>query len=437
MLLSFTVSNILSFKEAQTLSMVAVSHGKDDINPQNTFAVAEHSATRLLKSALVFGANASGKSNFIRAFGMLRDVVLHSQTVLDEQQCPTKHLIPFLLAQDTHDQPSVMEVVFYEDGLRYRYGLEVQAGKIAGEWLYYTPKLRETLLFERDSQAVEFNKQGFPEAAALVKSGQLQQTRDTVPFVSVLATRNGTHSMKLVNWFNRLSIISGTQEHGYMGFTVDLMQKDKDFKRWLLGVLDHFQIEDLNFVEVEAPQVNFDLPDDETELSDLLSSLNRFSKKQKSVELLVTKRVNTASGEQHVQFPLSIESEGTKKLIHLLGPIYHSIMNKRILIIDELEAKFHTLLTRYLFRLYHQHNQSGSQIIAAAHDTSLMNTQDFRRDQIWFVDKNELGSSELYSLVEFKERARQLKQQYGPDYLAGAFGAVSLFDNFDQIESMM
>jgi hypothetical protein len=112
-------------------------------------------------------------------------------------------------------------------------------------------------------------------------------------------------------------------------------------------------------------------------------------------------------------------------------------MNKRILIIDELEAKFHTLLTRYLFRLYHQHNQSGSQIIAAAHDTSLMNTQDFRRDQIWFVDKNELGSSELYSLVEFKERARQLKQQYGPDYLAGAFGAVSLFDNFDQIESMM
>lgn len=437
MLVSFSVDNILSFKETQTLRMEAVSHGKDDINPQNTFSVPERSESRLLKSALVFGANASGKSNFIRAMAMFRDIVLYSQAVLDEQSSPTKQVIPFLLAQANTQQASVMEVVFYEAGIRYRYGLELQAGRVAGEWLFYTPKTRETLLFNREGQEVEFNKQGFPEAAQFVKSGRVQQTRENVPFISLLATHNGTHSQNLVRWVNRLAIISGTREQGYMGFTIELMKKDADFKAWLLSVLGHFQIANLDVVEVDAPELNLTASGEQAELQDLFSSINRLSKNQKSDELRVTKQLVSEKEEVSIQFPLAFESEGTKKLIHLLGPIYDSIQHKRILIIDEFEAKFHSLLTRYLFRIYHHKNQSGSQIIAAAHDTSLMNTNDFRRDQIWFVDKNEQGSSQIYSLVEFKERARQLKQQYGTDYLAGAFGAISLFDSFDQINEMM
>lgn len=435
MLVSFSVENVLSFKHPQSLRMEAVSHGKDDINEQNTFSVPGFEEHRLLKSALVFGANASGKSNFIRALAMFRDIVLRSQAVLDEQSSPVRQVMPFLLAEDSPQQPSVMEAVFYEAGIRYRYGLELRAGRVVGEWLFYTPKARETLLFNREGQEVEFNKQGFSEASRFVKSGQVQQTRESVPFVSLLATHNGTHSQNLVRWVNRLAVISGTLEQGYMAFTIDLMKKDPAFKTWLLSVLSHFQIANLDVVEVEAPELNLKASDEQAELHDLLSSLNRLSKNQKSNQLLVTKRVDSEGVS--VQFPLAFESEGTKKLIHLLGPIYDSIQNKRILIIDELEAKFHSLLTRYLFRIYHQKNESSSQIVAAAHDTSLMNTQDFRRDQIWFVDKNEQGSSEIYSLVEFKERARQLKQQYGPDYLAGAFGAISLFDNFDQIDEMM
>jgi len=404
MLVSFSVENILSFKGSQALRMEAVSSGKDDINPLNTFNVLGGDHTRLLKSALMFGANASGKSNFIHAMAMFKDIVLRSQTVLEERESPARQVTPFLLAKESTQQPSAMEVVFYEDGILYRYGLEVQAGRVSGEWLYYTPKARETMLFVREGQEVEYNKQGFPEAAPFVKGGKVQQTRESVPFVSLLATYNGTHSQNLVSWVNRLAIISGTREQGYMGFTIELMKKDAEFKAWLLKVLSHFQIANLDVVEVE---------------------------------LVVTKTVAGGQEGLSVQFPLAFESEGTKKLIHLLGPIYDSIQNKRVLVIDELEAKFHSLLTRYLFHIYHQKNETGSQIIAAAHDTSLMDTQYFRRDQIWFVDKNEHGSSEIYSLVEFKERARQLKQQYGEDYLAGAFGAISLFEKFDQIDEMM
>lgn len=437
MLVSFSVENVLSFQEGQALRMEAVSRGKDDINPLNAFPAPGNDHTRLLKSALIFGANASGKSNFIRALSLFRRIVLHSQAALEEHDSPTDHVVPFLLARESAQQPSVMEVVFYEAGIRYRYGLEIQAGGVVGEWLFYTPSARETMLFNREGQEVEYNKQGFAEAAPFVKEGRVQQTRDSVPFVSLLASHDGKHSQNLVRWVNRLAVISGTQEQGYMGFTIELMKKDAEFKAWLLEILDYFQIADLNVVEVEMPEVGLDVPDDQVELQNLLSSLNRLSKKQKSQSLKVTKRVVAGGETTRMEFPLSFESEGTKKLIHLLGPIYDSIKNKRILVIDELEAKFHTLLTRFLFRIYHQKNASGSQIIAAAHDTSLMATEDFRRDQIWFVDKDSRGSSELYSLVEFKERARQLKAHYGRDYLAGAFGAVSLFERVEDIEEMM
>lgn len=437
MLVSFSVENILSFKDSQTLRMDAVSHGKDDINSQNTFIVAEDNTQRLLKSALVFGANASGKSNFIRAIGLFREIVLRSQAALEDGANPIKQLTPFLLTKESVQQPSVMEVVFYEAGTRYRYGLEIKDQRIQAEWLFYTPKARETQLFSRAGDTVEFNKEGFPEAASFVKNDKIQQTRDNVPFISVLASHNGMHALNIIRWVNRLAIISGTEELGYMGFTIELMKKEPDFKSWLLDVLQYFQIENLEVVEVEAPVVNLKVSGDQTDLQDLLTSLNRFSKNKKSQELIVTKKGFSEEGDFNVEFPLAFESDGTKKLIHLLGPIYDSIKNKRILVIDEVEAKFHTLLTRHLFRIYHQKNEAGSQIIAAAHDTSLMNTHDFRRDQIWFVNKNAQGSSEIYSLVEFKEKARQLKQEYSSDYLAGAFGAVSLFDSFSQIEEVM
>lgn len=437
MLVSFSVENILSFKDSQTLRMDAISHGKDDINPINCFSVAEGTDERLLKSALIFGANASGKSNYIRALDIFREIILSSQIVLKDEANPLSRLIPFLLDKKTTLKPSVMEIVFYEAGFRYRYGLEVQAGRIVAEWLLYTPNKRETPLFNREGQTIEFNKEGFSEAASFVKNGEVQQTRDTVPFISVLASHNGTHASNLVRWVNRLAIISGVEEQGYMGFTLGLMQKDSDFKQWLLKILQNFQIDNLNVMEVEAPEINFNISGKDTELNDLLTSINRFSKNKKSLEVVVTKKIASDEGGAAVDFPLAFESEGTKKLIHLLGPIYDSIKNKRVLVIDELEAKFHSLLTRFLFKIYHQENTTGSQIIAAVHDTALMDTRDFRRDQIWFVDKNDQGSSEIYSLVEFKEKARQLKQQYGPDYLAGAFGAVSLFENLAEIEEAM
>lgn len=432
MLVSFSVGNTFSFNDVQTLHMEAVNSRKDNINLENAQTLVFNLDERLLESALIFGANASGKSNFIRALAVFRQIVLYSQSILDEDELPALSITPFLLNTKNLTQPSIMEVVFYEKETRYRYGLEVLKGQIQREWFFYTPTNRETMLFERDQQLVKINREGFTEAQPFVTGSDILRTRPVVPFVSVLASQNGEHSLNLVNWFNKIAVISGVYEDSYMAFTKQLIEEDQLFKEWLTEVLGHFQISGVDLsetaVQVRRPHTMLDI------------AANWNEKPRKAVkrkEIIVLKQVEENGHKFQRSFPLSIESEGTRKLIHLLGPIYDAIKNQRILIIDEFEAKFHSLLSKYLFRIFHLKNTAGGQIIAAVHDTNLMDTKYFRRDQIWLVDKNAEGASELYSLVEFKEKARQLKRHYGDEYLQGAFGAVALFESQDELDKVM
>lgn len=436
MLLSFSLGNLFSFKNIQTLRMdAAASSSRDDILQENVFFGPETYETRILKSALLFGANASGKTNCLKALTVLRNIILNSQAALDDSQRPLRKLIPYLLDQASMNQPSVLEVEFYQNGTKYRYGLEANSNQIFGEWLFYTPTTRETMLFNRSEQLVEFNKAGFSEAARLVKNDQVQQTRQDVPFLSVLAANNGQHSLEIVRWFNQMRMLSGTEELGHSKFTHELLKSDPEFKQWALQILNKLGIDDLRIDEVEVPEFNF--TNVAPEIKNVLSAVGQLSKNQKGTRLMIIKHVKHENGNFKVEFPPDFESEGTRKLINMLGPIYDTIRNKRVLLIDEIEAKFHSLLTRFVLKTYHENNISGSQIIATAHDTNLMDTRYYRRDQIWLVE-NELGNgSQLYSLIEFKEKARQLKQQYGPDYLSGAFGAISLFESLEQVEGLM
>lgn len=433
MLVSFSVGNAFSFDAVQTLHMEAVSNRKDDGLLNNVHETTGSSKERLLESALIFGANASGKSNLIKSLFLMHNIILRSQSTLDEEELPGTHLIPFLLSVPNLQQPSIMEVVFYENNTRYRYGFEILESKIVSEWFFYTPNNRETLLFERQGQSVKFNYEGFLEAKDFVSDGEVKKTRVHVPFASVLASANGKHSLSLVGFFNKLAFVSGVEEFSYIDFTQKLIEKDSDFKEWLVSILNNFQIADVDLTEVtvkvnQSSNQNADLAD---------NWFNKQSKTIKRKEVVIIKPVKGEGETRYARFPLGLESEGTKKLIHLLGPIYDAIKNKRILLVDEFEAKFHTLLSKFIFKVFHEKNNTGGQVIAAVHDTNLMDTRYFRRDQIWLVDKNQDGASELYSLVEFKEKARQLKQSYSSDYLQGAFGAVTLFENQEELERVM
>ncbi|EOC1429088.1 ATP-binding protein [Cronobacter dublinensis] len=429
MMVNFSLSNAFSFRDAQNLSMLAVSSSKDDINQANVVTLKNE---RVLKSALIFGANASGKSNLIKTLSLMRDIVLHSVQAIESSI--TKNVIPFLLSEAGPNSPTEMEVVFISEGVKYRYGISLLQGVIKEEWLYYTPSSRETILFERDSNSIEINKAAFGEANLFVKDGLIQKTRADVPFISVVAGFDGEHSKRVVNWFSDIAVISGSNESAFTAITLKLINESSDFKSWIKKILPAFQISDIYLDEV-APELPFnDIKTDDDNLKNLFSSIANLAKTQKMFSLRVIKK--TANGE--ISVPIDFESEGTKKIVYLLGPIYNAMKSGGLLLVDEFDSKFHTLLSKFLFALFHEQSEHGSQIIAAVQDVNLMSTEFFRRDQIWFVDKDiKSGGSNIYSLVEYKEKQRTLKASYGHDYLTGAFDAIPLFNDYKHIDVLM
>lgn len=432
MLVNISLSNMWSFRDTQNLSMLASDSKKDDINQLNIQSIGD-AEERVLKSALVFGANASGKSNLIKAIGFMKDIVLSSISSIETSI--SKSIVPYLLREENFENPSEIEIVFYAENVKYRYGLSVKDGEIIEEWLYYTPQARETKLFERNKMLIDYNKSSFSEADLFVKKGTIEKTRADVPFISVLSGFNGEHATIVTDWFKKTHILNGITDSHYSDFTYKQIQNDPSFRSWLLKILKAFQISDLRVIdEVLDERLNKIDTTDET-IRKLVDSFKEFQKAKKinRANLLVVKKVDG----REIEFPLALESDGTRKLINILGPIYDSMMGGERLIIDEFDSKFHTLLSKHLFRIFHAESNQGCQIIAAVQDVNLMDTECFRRDQVWFVDKDDEGASELYSLVEYKEKSRSLKNNYGGDYLEGAFGAIPLFNSFESIDRLM
>lgn len=408
--------------------MLAVDSERDNINKINVI----EGDVRALKSALIFGANASGKTNVINAVLFLKEMLFDSVKEINENI--SLRAIPFLLDPANFKKPIEVEVVFIHDNLRYRYGISILKGKVNEEWLYYTPSIRETKLFERDGMHVSVNKSSFSEAEEFVDSetGMVLKTRDNVPFVSVLALFDAMHSKNVISWFKNLNVISGIQEAGFKNFTMDLLRENEDFKSWAVDVLKSFQISGFNVEEVELSDVFAGVKSNNKSINKILDGVKDLQG-EKNFTLKVKKKMK--KGE--IEFPIGFESEGTKKVIYLLGPIYDSIINGKVLFIDEFDSKFHTLLSKYLLRIFNSEFNKKSQVICIAQDANLMSTDIFRRDQIWFVDKSDDGSSYLYSLVEFKDKSRKLRLLYGDKYLSGSYDAIPLFDDYDYIENIM
>lgn len=429
MLIGFSFENVASFKEAQNLSMEISTLKKDEILPENTLNTIHSSP--LLKSTLIYGANASGKTNLIKAIELFKIIVLSSYKNLEQNML--KVVVPFLLDKKTSQTPSVFEITFAEKDTKYRYGIAIFQGKITEEWLYFTPKIRETLLFYRQEQSVEFNKSNFNEIKLFIKlsqnndhMGQLERVAPHIPLVSVLSVFEGEHSQNVVHFFNKIRPISGLNDRDLGAFTFSLMKDNEQFHQWIKPILNDLNIHDLQIDEEEILQ-EIQFPDDLHQQHSLKLNIQ-----ERHLRVNVKKYLSFS--EETIDFPLQFESEGTRKVIHLLGPIYDTLMNGNILFIDEFDSKFHTLLSKHIFKLFHQYS-SKSQLIANVQDTNLMDTDYFRRDQIWFVHKDGVGQdSQLYSLAEYKNA---IQKSYSEDYLNGAFDAIPLFSTLDEINCLM
>ncbi|NGZ19369.1 ATP-binding protein [Vibrio aestuarianus] len=440
MLVDFSVQNFASMNEAQELSMLASTSTKEEDGKDNVYEVGKFGIKEVLKSAAIFGANGSGKTNLVSGLSALKRLVLGSLGSNGESSM--SRIVPFLLKENVNDVPTEFEVSFLAEGNLYRYGIAIESGEVAEEWLYWTKNSREAQLFHRVKQTINYNQRSFSEAKLFTKKdGEallVDKTKSTVPFISVLSQFDGEKSNVVTGWFSKVQVISGLREGGFKKFTVELFEENSEFKKWALEVLKSLQIDDVNIVEYEKniPLSRAKHAVDDEELQDVVAKIEGYLEKNKLKEKRIELVKRNANGKPF-SLPLSLESEGTRKLIYLLGPLYDVIKNDLILIVDEFDNKFHTLLCKFIISLYNQKNFGQSQMILTCHDTNLLTKELFRRDQIWFVEKNDNHESELYSLVEYKEHYARKGDSYSKDYLSGKYGAIPLFANVSDLEALI
>jgi AAA15 family ATPase/GTPase len=416
MLIGFSVGNYKSFKETVTLSMVASSiTGEDkDLDENNVFEI--NHRLKLLKSAAIYGANASGKSNLVAAINFMKWFVLNSSK--ETQVSEAIYIEAFRLSTQTEKEPSFFEIVFLLEDKTFRYGFEVNAREVVSEWLFQADDSEEEMLFERDFD--DFILDNFPEG-----QGISDKTRSNALFLSVVAQFNGKVSGKILLWFSKnLQLISGLQDTQYRKETLESFENDRHrrdiiefIKKLDLGITD-IQITNKPLPIVSQKTAMFGFP--YSEIKPAVKTVHRKyddEGKQSAIELFDI--------EKH-------ESEGTNKLFALAGILLDTLRTGKILLIDELDARLHPLITRELICLFNSNetNSHNAQLIFTTHDTNLLSSKTFRRDQIWFTEKDNKGATDLYSLVEYKVGK---DASFERDYMIGKYGAIPFIGNFKEL----
>lgn len=424
MLFEFSVGNYLSFRECKTLNLVAT--GISDFRDSNTFKTSRHT---LLKGAAIYGANSSGKSNFIRALSTMKRIVLTSFYQASTQSLGVN---PYLLHVETAHQPSFFEVLLETGGVRYRYGFEVSNKAVHAEWLFEIKKHAEKPLFLRASEGIEVFG-AFPEGANLES-----KTRENALFLSVTDQFNGPISKNIMLWFQRLTTISGLSHENYESITFQLLGNSET--QPLLN--DFFKSLDLGFDGIQVHREKFNRQALTEEVPDQLLHMmvkDLDGSYKTSIETIHQKFDNDGNATDLVRFDMRVhESAGTNKLFNLSGPVFEALIHGGVLAVDELDSSMHPLLLLAIIRLFHSEkdNPHHAQLIFTTHDTNLFSYGNFRRDQIYFIEKDNYGASDLYSLVEYREEdGNKIRKDrsFENDYLKGRYGAIPMLGNISKI----
>lgn len=400
MLIEFKFSNFFSFKEESNFLMTQVKSFKE---LTDTNVIELNKEFDLLKAAAVYGANGSGKSNFVMAFGIMNDIVFNSfGDSLKKDKDKKNRDFQFKLSSVSEKDNTMFEVSFLQDRYIYRYGFEMYGHNIQKEWLYRKLE-REIPLYIRDKQVFQINRDSFIEGQKFK-----DEVNENVLFLSHLAQYNQPVSKQVIKWFNNTTAINGLDEEHYQDFTADLLKNDPVFKTWAATALKYLEISNIEAGEADGEIITYHNKYDENNL------------------LIGT-----------VPFDSYMESNGTQKLIRILGPIYFTLKHGGVLFVDELDCKLHPNLTRKLLDLFQRYNERQAQFIFSAQDISLLDKDLLRRDQIWFVEKDQFGASTIYSLSEFSSKAVRNTSDFAKKYLDNTFGAADTLEITDKLMSLL
>jgi uncharacterized protein len=451
MLVQVTLENVLSFRDEVTFSMLGVK--SDHSHEDHLFVDVAGKGRSVLPIAAIYGANASGKSNFIEAIAFAKDMIVEGTRA--GQRIPVSS---FKLG-DYFNKPSKFEFIFVCQGNIYNYGFRLNTTRVLEEWLYVTPpeKNREQLVFERitddkDQAQVKYGSslKGRSKKQILFLDLVAQGTRYNQLFLTEAVDRNVETVLPVTKWFiNKLTIIPAESRFKILEKMSRENQEFIDFFENILRIsgtgINSVVVEEesntiLDLEWLSLPPFIRDVYSQDIEsLNDNeILTINLESKESSSKQIFFKKSKNGEGhavqikiklGHRHengsnVYFSVEEESDGTQRLIHLIPALFMIKNNsQRVVLLDEIDRRLHPLLSRQFIEVALQCHKGDSynQFIFTTHDTNLLDRELFRKDEIWFVEKNEQGASQMYSLAEFKiDPNIQLEK----GYLNGRFGAI-------------
>ena len=396
MLVMFRFRNFGPFKDEVVFDMRAIKSYKE--HPYNL--IIQDNSDDLLKVASIYGANASGKTSFMHAYRCFRNITCNSFQKNNKDGTVSflkEQFSPFLFNEFSFDEDTEFEAVYRLNDYEYKYGFIFNANEIVYEWLYRTSitSKRQSIVFERSADRIELGssvKKTCEKYVANIDSDVL-----ALSFFSSLRLR--THSFTdVIDCIVSILPISFSCD-GQASFVLNLYFEEA-------------------FNEQEKPM--------------LLSFLNAIDVGIKDIEVernkkeVVVYTYHTDRKNNQYKVPLDIESDGTKRAIAIYSLLRSAVLFDKGIILDEFNNQLHPLLQKYLINLFYEGSTKG-QLIYTTHDTTLLDKQFMRRDQVWFTNKNEFGESSIYSLAEFK--IRNVKS-FGKDYLGGIYGGIPILKDF-------
>ena len=400
MLIRFSFKNFKSFKNENCLDMEATSLKEHEYN------VVKTENGDYLKVSAIYGANASGKTNVLQAFGYMRNRILKTDD--SRKNTPMEENVFTYMIND--DSISLEVEILAKNGKIYKYGFEVLKDNIISEWLFEKRVNKFYTIFERENNIVSLKNNNKTTEYANIDSRSL--------FLNIFSKidSNNEEFKNVVTWFinaNYLDLGNPLFENNINNRISLKILSDKKYKNELIRFIKTFEsgIEGIKITpdSIEAVKNN-----------------NGVVK----IELI-------HKGENGIikALPLELESNGTRKMFHLFDFFMDALKFGMVLFIDELDAKLHPLLTRYIINLFHKEetNIGNGQLIYSTHDTVNLNKDTFRRDEIWFAEKDKDGISTIYSLSDYKINDTKVRNDatYNKDYLSGRYGAIPVLEDFN------
>ena len=405
MLIRFSFKNFKSFKNENVLDMEATSLKDHEYN------LVKKDNLNILKVAAIYGANASGKTNVLQAFDYMKKRIL----VSDDSQINTLTNEDNIYSFMINNEPISLEAEIFSHNKIYKYGFEVANDIIIAEWLYEKRINKYYVIFERDKNNVQMKSNN--------KITNLDNIDERTLFLNIYSKidKDNKDFNNVYEWFMNSNYLDlgNPRFEDFINNRISLkILSDGTYKNELLKFIKTFDsaIEGIKTTPNSLEEVQ---------------NINRIK-----VEL-----IHKGEDNKLKALPLDLESNGTKKMFHLFDFLMDALKTGMVLFIDELDAKLHPLLTRYIINLFHnkETNIGNGQLIYSTHDTVNLNKDTFRRDEIWFTEKNADGISELYALSDYiledeeNKKGKKVRNDatYNKDYLTGRYGAIPVLEEFN------